>query len=175
MEEMMSTEFVVKERLHGLVDPFSLLPAEPPWDYQIPLGKTLVTLEIRQQGPVPVCAMAAPILRSVPLSNRLAIFVSKRALYGELGHYTLLQAADDQPVELAFVVNLPGNSLVPLEFLYCLKMTAAVGSAADETLEAHLGGKRWFDDSMPNSEYLRDIQVKNDGKLHDLWTTVTSA
>jgi hypothetical protein len=140
----MSSLGEVREKVARILfDMYGEFRVDDDGEIEIPIRKTACFVNFDGVSIV-ILNVYAPILRSVPLSNALSLWVATSGQEFQIGSVVLELDDSDQFGSLLYRYALVGNDVDPLELGYAVSM---VGYAADrliKILQPTFGGKSYF-------------------------------
>jgi hypothetical protein len=126
-----------------LFDVYGEFRVDDDGEIEIPIRKTACFVNFDGVSIV-ILNVYAPILRSVPLSNALSLWVATSGQEFQIGSVALEMDDSDQFGSLFYRYALVGNDVDPLELEYAVSM---VGYSADrliKILQPTFGGESYF-------------------------------
>lgn len=142
---MRSLEEVRKKVTRILSDVFGECRVDDDRGIEIPIRKTACFVNFDERSVV-LLDLYAPILRSVPLSNALGLWVATSGQEFQIGSVQMEIDDSNQFGSLFYRYALVGDDVDPLELEYAVSM---VGYGADrliEILQPTFGGKSYLED-----------------------------
>lgn len=142
---MSALEDVRKRVTRILSDVFGECRVDDDGGIEIPIRKTACFVSFDEVSIV-LLDLYAPILRSVPLSNALGLWVATSGQEFQIGSVALEIDDSNHFGSLFYRYALVGNDVAPLELEYAVTM---VGYGADrliQILQPTFGGKSYFEE-----------------------------